>query len=136
MKTIISESVQLDLAEALCRRLLSESQNPVVQDLLPGTLSEFGLIVRETLAPTVAKAKADIDRAVKITSAKVKAWAMQHMQIARKLGRKTELFEKLINDPSVAAGKMASHMLGMQYGMPAQPKDIGLKDEVLDSIVL
>lgn len=68
-------------------------------------------IVRENLVPVVRNAKSAINGAVKKTSAKIKAWAFEHMQQAQKLGRKTELFEKLINNPEQATEQLAMKLL-------------------------
>jgi hypothetical protein len=81
-------------------------------DMIPGTLSEFGQIVHTNLKPVVAKARANIDNAIKHTSVKIKAWAMEHMMQAQKLGRRTDLFEKLLNDSESATRQLAYHLLG------------------------
>lgn len=81
-------------------------------DIVPGTLSEFGQIMHTNLKPVVARAKANIDQAIKHTSVKVKAWAVEHMMQAQKLGRRTDLFEKLINDSESATRQLAYQLLG------------------------
>jgi hypothetical protein len=135
MKTILSPGLRLQQAELLCQRLLSESAPP---DLIPGTAGSFGEIVKENLEPTVRKAKAQIDQAVNHTSAKIKAWALTHLVEARKLGRRTDLFEKLLN-PVGATNQLVGRMLNMPgYGEEAQKAAVEISkiDDVLGSIQL
>ena len=136
MKTIISTNLKHQQAELLCQRLLSESAPP---DLIPGTAGSFGEIVKENLEPTVRKAKAQIDQAVNHTSAKIKAWALTHLIGARKLGRRTDLFEKLLHNPVGATNQLVGRMLNMPgYGEEAQKSaaEISKIDDVLGSIQL
>lgn len=104
--------------------------------MLPDTLHEFGDIVNETLEPIVKKARLEIDRAVKSTSVKIKMWALEHLAIAKKLGRRTDLFEKLINDPIGSTSKIAHRMLSVQTAHPSALTKSGPKsvDDVLYGI--
>ena len=136
MRTILSPSLKLQQAELLCQRLLSESAPP---DLIPCTAGSFGEIVKENLEPTVRKAKAQIDQAVNHTSAKIKAWALTHLIEARKLGRRTDLFEKLLHNSVGATNQLVGRMLNMTgYGEEAQKAAVEISkiDDVLGSIQL
>ena len=87
------------------------SANSVSVDLVGGAAGEMHHILQTNLIPTVKAAKSAIDGAVKKTSAKLKAWAIEHLVMAQKLGRRTDLFEKLINNPNQAAEQLAMRLL-------------------------
>ena len=136
MRKIVSAHLQQRQAELLCQRLLSESAPP---DLIPGTVGSFGEIVKENLEPTVRKAKAQIDQAVNHTSAKIKAWALTHLVEARKLGRRTDLFEKLLHNPVAATNQLVGRMNNIEsYGEESHKAAVELNkiDDVLGSIQL
>lgn len=112
-------------------------------DLVGWAVGEIHEIINGSLAPTVKLAKAAIDKAVKSTSAKIKAWAVEHMAIAQKLGRRTDLFEKLINNPNLATeqlamkmllGKNAHHHTAALQEQHAEEKEMKQMDDLLGSL--
>lgn len=103
-----------------------------LEGILPGTVEEFNQLVRKTLEPHVAEAKHALDAAVKAASAKIKAWAIVHHAQAVKLGTRTDLFEKLMNNPSAAAKQLALAMLGAKAGSAVSVK---AENDKLDSLL-
>ncbi len=83
-----------------------------LRDIVPGTLSEFNQIVKSLIEPHIKNARHEIDTAIKTAAARVKAWAMVHLQQAKKLGKNTILFEKLVNNPTAAVRQLAHSILG------------------------
>ena len=76
--------------------------------------ADFHELVRSNLERPVSQAKEVIAKAVAITANKLKIWAMTHLQQAANLGRKTELFEKIINNPVGTATQIANSMMGIR----------------------
>lgn len=112
---------------------------------IPGSMGEINKIITSNLVPTVKAAKSSINAAVQKTSAHIKAWAMEHMVQAQKLGRKTDLFEKLVNDPRTATEQLAMRLLLGEQAVEhtkhvqqqkAQKDEEQKMDDLLDSIGL
>lgn len=102
--------------------------------LMPGVANDFNHIVKQHLEPHVKSAKVILDKAVNETSVKIKAWAFEHMQMAQKLGKKTKLFEKLINNPNAAVQQLVNTLLGIKT--PASGKEDKKLDDLLADIAL
>jgi hypothetical protein len=100
-----------------------------LRDTVPGTFREFNAIVQSTIEPHIRKARHEINAAVNEAAMKVKAWAMIHLQQAQKLGRSTELFEKLVNNPTAAVKQLAHSMLGIKT------PEVPVKEESIDSLL-
>ena len=102
-----------------------------LKDMIPGTLAEFNVIVRQSIEPHVKKAKHEVEAAIKEASNKVKAWAMIHLQQARKLGKNSELFEKLLNNPTAAVRQLAHSMLGAPM---RTDEEVSQVEDILDGV--
>ena len=113
-----------------------------MDDVVPGTFEEFNRLVRKSLAPHVQLMKSKLDEAVAAVTAKIKAWGTIHLIQARKLGKRTELFEKLVNNPATAARQIVFAMLDVKSGVPnaephviTDPKEEAARiDDVLQTI--
>lgn len=102
--------------------------------LMPGVLGDFNNIIKQNLEPHVKSAKHILDGAVKETAIKIKAWAIEHMTMAQKLGRKTELFEKLINNPNAAIQQLVNTLIGIK---PVEHSKVDKKlDDLLSSLAV
>ena len=88
-------------------KFLSTSTNDVSHE----TIADFNNLINVNLKPAVHLAKKEIDKAVNATSAKIVAWALEHLRMAKQLGRRTDLFTKLINSPVETTRQLAMSLL-------------------------
>ncbi len=61
---------------------------------------------------------------------------MTHLRQAQQLGHRTDLFEKLINNPEAAARQVANTLLGVRAPSTHKVQEEKKLDDVLDSIIL
>lgn len=98
---------------------------------------DFNKIIRTTIEPHVKEAKASLNKAIVAAASKIKAWAMTHLIQARKLNRRTDLFEKMVNNPEASAKQLALSMLGIkEQAVPVVTKEQKQLDDLLDGLVL
>jgi hypothetical protein len=101
------------------------------------TMLDFHTVVSQHLAPAIESARRQIEGAVKVTSAKLRAWALLHLQQAQKLRRPTDLFEKILNDPMAATQQLAQRLMGNDLDLtPPKPKAPRSTDDILDDLIL
>lgn len=102
-------------------------------EAIPGAMTEIQHIISTNLEPTVKQAKKAIAKAVHETSVKIKAWALTHLAQAQKLGRRTDLFQKLVNDPLSATNQLAAHLMGFPNTIP-DAEEARKVDELLENL--
>lgn len=107
-----------------------------LKNVSASSADEFNEIVAKYLAPAIDGAKKVIEGAVKHSAAKIRAWAMTHLRQAQQLGHRTDLFEKLINNPEAAARQVANTLLGIRAPSVHKVQEEKKLDAVLDSIIM
>lgn len=133
--TVPDEFKRFARVESSGNYILCIASDAQLKALSISTSDEFNSIVAKYLAPAVGGAKKVIDQAVKQSAAKIRVWAITHLRQAQQLGHRTDLFEKLINNPEAAARQVANTLLGVRAPSHKAPEDRRL-DDVLGSISL
>ena len=116
--------------------LMCIASDAQLKNVSASSADEFNEIVAKYLAPAIDGAKKVIEGAVKHAAAKIRAWAMTHLRQAQQLGHRTDLFEKLINNPEAAARQVANMLLGIRAPSTHKVQEEKKLYAVLDSITL
>lgn len=124
----LKAAVRLRATECYAEQILGDVDLPL------SSLEDINEIIKSNLKPGVDIARKSVDHAVTVTAAKLKAWAVAHLRQAKQLGRRTDLFEKLINDPHAAALQLAHSMLGITP--KPEKEDMRAIDDVLENLEL